>query len=169
MRGGVRSASKPSRGGSGRQWILPVGPSWHRSLGDGRRMCFSNGQSSWHLCTSPASLPMDGAPTHGISIPRRTRWTKPIRRKSQTSPSGSCWIPGSWICRGRLTALLLPFPPRSPYFSITLNRHCPSRATWKPKPPESNKSAARIYVGSGKPHRVSTVTRLCCPRAQSKR
>jgi hypothetical protein len=24
---------------------------------------------------------------------------------------GSCWIPGSWMCRGRPTSLLSPFPP----------------------------------------------------------
>ena|SRR5215831_11401509 len=30
---------------------------------------------------------------------------------TQSLSGGSCWIPGSWICRGRPTSLLSPFPP----------------------------------------------------------
>jgi hypothetical protein len=30
---------------------------------------------------------------------------------------GSCWISGSWICRGHPIALLSLFPPSCPYFS----------------------------------------------------
>src|SRR5262249_15413527 len=29
---------------------------------------------------------------------------------------GSCWIPGSWMCRGRPTHLWSPYPPGIPYF-----------------------------------------------------
>src|SRR5262249_47820312 len=35
---------------------------------------------------------------------------------------GSCWIPGSWMCRGRTTPLLSPFPPGSPSFSMAFNK-----------------------------------------------
>src|SRR4029453_12729819 len=35
----------------------------------------------------------------------------------QSQPEGSCWISGSWICRGHPIALLSLFPPSCPYFS----------------------------------------------------
>src|SRR4029450_12240150 len=49
----------------------------------------------------------------------------PPPRQSPGSGGGSCWIPGSWICRGRLTSLLSPCPPRSPYFFNGLNKQLP--------------------------------------------
>jgi hypothetical protein len=92
-------ARKQSRGGSGMPLIITVGPCWRMSLGDGRMTCFSNCKSSWPLFTSPDSLPMDGAPTSVISIPRSTRLAKPVRRRSQASTSicgrgssGSCVV-----------------------------------------------------------------------------
>jgi hypothetical protein len=50
---------------------------------------------------------------------------------------GSCWIPGSWMCRCRTTQLLSPFPPGSLSFSI---RRCASRTMVEHKTPESSKS-----------------------------
>src|SRR5690348_12955458 len=51
-------------------------------------------------------------------------WDRPPKHHGQTVPlpsiakmhpptfsSGSCWIPGSWMWRGRPTPLLSPFPP----------------------------------------------------------
>lgn len=98
-RGGALAARKPSRGGAGMPWIIPGGPCWRLSLGDGRMTCFSNGKSAWPLCTSPASLPMAGAPTSVIAIPRSPRWAKPRRQRATASPSmcrpgssGSCVV-----------------------------------------------------------------------------
>ena len=54
--------------------------------------------------------------------------------------NGSCWIPGSWICRWRTTRLLSFSRSLSPYFSIALKMHCDSWTTLEHKTPESNKS-----------------------------
>jgi hypothetical protein len=81
---------------------------------------------AWHETESQCRVPDDNV-FGGTSSQLNTHNT-----------NGSCWIPGSWICRGRLTSLLSPFPPRSPYFSMPLKRHCTSRATLEPKTTESN-------------------------------
>src|SRR5215510_10123846 len=40
------------------------------------------------------------------------------RAISVSLKNDSCWIPGSWMCRGRTTPLLSPLPPGSPSFSV---------------------------------------------------
>ena len=87
MQWGVLSASTPSRGSSGMRLSITGGQWWRRSVGDGRRTCCSPGKRAWPLVTSPASLPMAGAPTSGITSPRSPRLAQPIRRRAQANTS----------------------------------------------------------------------------------
>jgi hypothetical protein len=86
-RWGALGASKQSRGGSGRPWLLTGGRCERRAWGDGRMRCGSHGQSSEPLVISPASLPLAGAPTSAIALPRSTRWAKRRRRRATARPS----------------------------------------------------------------------------------
>src|SRR5262249_60818071 len=40
--------------------------------------------------------------------PREHGAASPVSHIREAIEDGSCWIPGSWICRGRLTSLLNP-------------------------------------------------------------
>jgi hypothetical protein len=63
----------------------------------------------------------------------------PVTMKRVLS-SGSCWIPGSWICRWRITDFCHALLLEALIFSIALKMSCASRTTREHKTPESNKS-----------------------------
>jgi hypothetical protein len=61
---------------------------------------------------------------------------------------GSCWLPGLWMCRGHLTALLSPCPPRSPYFFQGLQKALPCSGNVGAKDPRNPIRATQQRYGA---------------------
>src|SRR5215831_18167663 len=100
----------------------------------------------WRAACSASYCSRAWRPTMRGSFLDRVHWAR-WRHEVQSLRAGSCWIPGSWMCRWRTTRLLSFSLPWSPYFSIALKMSYASRTTREHKTPESNKSVGKLEDG----------------------
>src|SRR5215831_17281258 len=97
-------------------------------------------------CTRPSGETSAGCRHVGIACPAHepnhcvAQRRHDLRDVATPYLGGSCWIPGSWMCRCRSTRILLPSPLGSPSFSMALKMSPAARTTLEHKTPESNKS-----------------------------
>ena len=84
-------------------------------------------EESTHASVIGCSLAPLQSPAPGPIALTWPQWPKHARALARVFHEGSCWIPGSWMCRWRPTPLLSPHPPGISSVSMVFKMRCASR------------------------------------------